>query len=202
MTALAYRALALVVLMLVSTVAHGADGRGMFSVKSVGTVNCQRYLDARKEQGKEYLLFAGYVSGHITAYNQLSPETFDILPWQSVETILGMLASFCDKNPDRNFAVAVIELIKILRPNRLKSTSELVEVRTQHGSIQIYRETLRRVQTQLVKLGHYQGSVDGEFGPKTRRGLEQFQTAKGLKKTGLPDQQTLFSLLVIERPTE
>jgi hypothetical protein len=189
-------------LMMMSAAAHADDSRGMFSVKSVGTVSCRRYLDARREKGEEYLLFAGYLGGYMTAYNQLSPETFDILPWQTVDTLLGLLTNYCSKQPDRNFAVAVNELIKLLTPNRLEAASELVEARTQQGSVKIYRETMRRVQVKLADLGHYSGNADGLFGSKTRGGLEKFQEAKGLKKTGLPDQPTLLNLLLVERAIE
>ena len=204
MTALTRRApaLAVLLLMMMSGAAQGDDSRGMFSVKSVGTVSCGRYLDARKQKGEEYLLFAGYLGGYMTAYNQWSSETFDILPWQTVDTLLGLLANYCSKQPDRNYAVAVNELIKMLAPYRLAVASELLEARTQQGSIKIYRETLRRVQARLAELGHYTGNVDGLFGTQTQGGLEKFQQAKGLKKTGLPDQPTLFNLLLVARSKE
>lgn len=197
MTTLTQRAIALMVLMMMAAVAHGDDSRGMFSVKGVGTVDCAHYLNARKDQGEEYLLFAGYLGGYMTAYNQLSSETFDILPWQTVETLLGLLANYCSKQPNRNYAVAVSELVKMLTANRLEVASEVMEARTKQGSVKIYRETLRRVQVKLTDLGHYKGSPDGLFGPETLRGIEKFQKTKELKITGLPDQPTLFNLLLV-----
>ncbi len=183
-----------------SVPAGAADGQGMFSVKSVGTANCQRYLDARAKGDREFLLFAGYLGGYMTAYNQLTPGTFDVLPWQTVETLLGLMASYCKKHPDANFAVATTLLIKVLAPDKLETASESVDARADQTSVTIYRETLRRAQEQLGKLGHYKGPADGQFNAATRRALEKFQTEKKIAKTGLPDQATLFYLL-LTKPT-
>ena len=62
-------------------------------------------------------------------------------------------------------------------------------------TIRIYRETLRRVQVLIEKGGHYQGEIDGLFGPNTQRALESYQKQVGLTVSGLPDQATLFKLL-------
>jgi murein L,D-transpeptidase YcbB/YkuD len=184
------------------TTAGAADGRGMFAVKGIGTVNCQRYLDARAKGDREYVLFAGYLTGYITAYNQLAPATFDVVSWQSVDTLLGMMASYCNKNPQDNLAVATTRLITALTPDKLEAASETVEARAEQGSTKLYRETLQRVQQRLAQLGHYSGPADGQFTPATQRALEKFQSEKGIKKTGLPDQATLFELLLTRSATK
>jgi hypothetical protein len=199
MTLLRHCALSLVILLVMSATVNGEDSRGMFSVKGVGTANCAHYLDARREKGKEFLLYAGYLGGYVTAYNKLSSETFDILPWQNIDTLLGLLANYCTQQPDHNYAVAVSELIQMLTPSRLEVASKITEARTPQGSVRIYHETLRRIQAKLAVLGHYNGSADGLFGPNTRRGIEIYQEIKGLKKTGLPDQPTLFTLFFTEQ---
>jgi len=178
--------------------APAADPRGLFSVKGVGTADCQRYLNARKEGGREYFVFAGYLGGYLTAHNQLSEATFDIVPWQTIDTIAGMMSSFCAKNPTANFAVAVTRLVKFLEPERLAVGSETVEAKVGTSGVTIYRETLRRAQMKLAEAGHYRGTPDGQFTPVTRAALEKFQSAKGLPKTGLPDQVTLLRLLLTQ----
>ena len=189
-------ALLLALLLSLAGPARAADTRGLFSVKGVGTADCQRYLNARKEGGREYFVFAGYLGGYLTAYNQITEGTFDIVPWQTLDTIAGMLSSFCTKNPTANFVVAVTRLVKFLEPERLAVGSETVEAKVGSSAVTIYRETLRRAQLKLAESGHYHGTPDGQFTPITQAALEKFQSDKGLPKTGLPDQVTLLRLLL------
>jgi peptidoglycan hydrolase-like protein with peptidoglycan-binding domain len=55
-------------------------------------------------------------------------------------------------------------------------------------------EVVKQVQTKLNEQGHDVGAVDGVIGPKTQKGLKEFQTSKGIKATGQLDQQTLSAL--------
>jgi peptidoglycan hydrolase-like protein with peptidoglycan-binding domain len=50
------------------------------------------------------------------------------------------------------------------------------------------------VQTKLNEQGHNVGAVDGIMGPKTQKGLKDFQSAKGMDASGQLDQQTLSAL--------
>lgn len=195
MRRLALVALATAGLMLPSA-SRAADERGAFAVKSMGTATCRHYLDARAKGDREYVLFAGYLGGYVTAYNQLTPGTFDILPWQSVDTLLRMMASYCQKNPSTVLAVAVTSLVRVLEADKLTSPSSMVEAGTGKKRTQIYREALVRAQEKLAELGFYKRNPNGEFDAATRRALEQYQERKGIPKTGLPDQHTLFQLFL------
>lgn len=55
-------------------------------------------------------------------------------------------------------------------------------------------EMVKQVQTKLNEAGHDVGSVDGIVGPKTQKGLKDFQTSKGLNASGQIDQETLAAL--------
>lgn len=55
---------------------------------------------------------------------------------------------------------------------------------------------LIRVQTRLSNLGYYTGSVDGAFGPATRRAVQIFQNENGLPVSGRLDSQTLRCLKI------
>jgi Putative peptidoglycan binding domain len=54
--------------------------------------------------------------------------------------------------------------------------------------------TVQAVQTQLARLGYYDGSVDGVFGPSTRDAVAKFQIANQLNVTGSLSPDTLQSL--------
>ena len=55
------------------------------------------------------------------------------------------------------------------------------------------------VQRQLSKKGYYKGSIDGQFGPKSRSALSQFQADHHLRETGRIDEATLDALGFTDR---
>jgi hypothetical protein len=54
--------------------------------------------------------------------------------------------------------------------------------------------TVQSVQTQLLQLGYYNGSIDGVFGPATRDAVARYQIARQLSVTGSLSPDTLQSL--------
>ncbi|MFL6598727.1 MAG: peptidoglycan-binding protein [Chthoniobacterales bacterium] len=59
--------------------------------------------------------------------------------------------------------------------------------------------TVAAVQTQLFKLGYYNGSIDGVFGPTTRDAVAKYQIANHLNVTGSLSPDTIQSLGVIQQ---
>jgi hypothetical protein len=59
--------------------------------------------------------------------------------------------------------------------------------------------TVQAVQTRLLNLGYYNGSIDGVFGPSTRDAVADFQTANQLNVTGSLSLDTL-QLLGLPQP--
>jgi peptidoglycan hydrolase-like protein with peptidoglycan-binding domain len=56
------------------------------------------------------------------------------------------------------------------------------------------KELVRQAQEKLSEAGHDVGSADGILGPKTQKGLKEFQESKGLQPSGQLDQKTLAEL--------
>ncbi len=50
------------------------------------------------------------------------------------------------------------------------------------------------IQTALKKAGFYTGAIDGKVGPKTKKAIEEFQKAKGLKVDGKVGPKTWAEL--------
>ncbi len=176
--------------------AQGADKDGRFAIKGAGTASCERYLEERSRRSEPYYLIAGWLNGYLTAANQYSDETYDLAAWQNSKLLNALLETHCKANPKQKIHVAVRAMVERLRTERLREMSMLVEARAGKERIRLYQETLRRIQTKLANLGFYTGKADGRFGPGTRKALEAFQAAHNLKITGLPDQTTIYSLLV------
>jgi lysozyme family protein len=61
---------------------------------------------------------------------------------------------------------------------------------------------VRTLQERLQALGHYQGAVDGDFGPLTRGAVAAFQQARGLPADGIAGPATLgvLNILLPEAP--
>lgn len=53
---------------------------------------------------------------------------------------------------------------------------------------------IKSIQTELIRLGFYNGAPDGLMGPKTRAAIEDFQRFRHLPATGTPSQALLDQL--------
>ena len=58
------------------------------------------------------------------------------------------------------------------------------------------RLTRQLIEGRLDQLGLDPGTVNGQFGNKTRRAIRQFQRSRGLEPTGYISQAALVQLLV------
>ena len=60
--------------------------------------------------------------------------------------------------------------------------------------VKLTAEDYKAIQTLLNAGGYEAGTPDGKWGPGSTRAMKAFQEAKGLKATGVPDQETLGAL--------
>jgi hypothetical protein len=65
---------------------------------------------------------------------------------------------------------------------------------SQVREIPLSKQTMREIQASLQKNGFPKLVQDGEWGPRTRRAIEQFQHERGLHATGKLDPETLAAL--------
>lgn len=187
--------LALVAACTMVTAAHAATADGKYVVKGAGNGSCARFHSEREKKSLVYALFAGWIEGYLSSYNEHTAKTFDIAPWQNVDLLAALLDNFCKEHPDISFKNAVDSLINALAPNRLQTASERVEADAGKNKMMLFEAVLVEVQKALAKQGYYKGKVDGQFGDGTRTAIEAYQKAEGLQVTGLPDQLTLYRLL-------
>ncbi len=57
-----------------------------------------------------------------------------------------------------------------------------------------YKPTGLEIQTALKNAGYYTGAVDGKVGPKSKKAIEEFQKANGLKADGKVGPKTWEAL--------
>ncbi len=178
----------------VSDPVRAADEEENFAIKGAGLARCSDYIEARQKNTPAFYQFGGWINGYLTALNQLTPETYDLAPWQSSDLLAGVILRNCRENPQQRFITTVAAMVSSLNAQRLLTKSPLVEAHAGETRIRIYRELLRRTQEKLAESGLYQGEPTGVFDQKTEDGLRAYQKSARLSETGLPDQATLLAM--------
>jgi murein L,D-transpeptidase YcbB/YkuD len=64
-----------------------------------------------------------------------------------------------------------------------------------------YKPTAQEIQTALKKANFYAGEVDGKIGPQTKKAVEDFQRANGLKVDGKVGPKTWAKLSAYLNPS-
>ncbi len=178
-----------------ASAASAADDDGNFAVKGAGLETCQSYLQAREQQGNAVVLVRSWLNGFVTAYNYRTEKTYDIAPMHGIDRLEAMLARVCGEDPEQPLVQAAVAVSQGLQPARATAKSERVELSHDGAQVSVPRNLLVRGQQRLKALGHYDGPIDGQYGPGTRGALTAYQEANGLDTTGLPDRATLVRLL-------
>lgn len=175
-------------------VAVAASPEGTYAAKGAGPQNCELFVAEREKQSQAYFRFLGWVEGYVSLFNKLTPDTTDVLSWQTTELIDLLLNNFCKANPQTRFNVAVDTLVGALYPTRLRAASEVIDIEGSDPPLQLYKDVVRRVQQTLTERGFYKGAIDGAYGPGTATAMKAFQASIKIKETGLPDQISLLRL--------
>lgn len=178
-------------------IAGAATEDGAFRVRGAGIATCGQYVEAAEARGAEFVSFAGWVDGYLSAMNRTEEGYYDLVPWQGTELLLASLARYCEQRPDQAFHIAVINLAQSLLPGAIRQQPEIVgiEATDSETSVALYDVVIRRLQAALRIRGFYEGELSGEYTDATRKAVSAFQSSVGLPATGMPDQKTLASLL-------
>jgi hypothetical protein len=187
--------MALAIMLLVAGPLTAADAEKRFAVKGVGAAKCSAFIKSFDSRATEDIaLFAGWISGFISALNEGIDNTFDLAPWQSPEVLVLLMRDLCGKKPEEPYYRAAAGLVSILGRDRLQTLSEPVEIKVKDNRTILPKDIVKRVQERLKALDLYKGTIDGAFGPGMQKALEAFQKQQKIAETGIPDQQTLLRL--------
>lgn len=189
-------AFALAALSLAPQSGEARDENGQFAVDGVGNRSCAQFLEALEapEPRTLAIAFAGWADGFISATNALSPNTFDLTPWQSVEVIIAQMKTYCTANPDEIFVNGFGKLVASLNPARLTEQSEIVQVTWQGKAVFVYRSVLEWVRARLLEEGFSPSPDAGIYGGSFVTAIVEYQKANNLPVTGLPDMPTMIAL--------
>ena len=171
-----------------------ADSKGRYAISGAGTLTCERFREAQSTDVEDYRHFGSWMSGYFTAFNEISDDTFAIIPWQSADLIALIVHDYCGKNPESRFAHAIGSIAKTLYDQRLRESSTSLAFDDSGAERTIYKEVLLRAQSRLASAGFYSITPNGRLDDLTRAALEAYQSANELEVTGLPNQDTLWHL--------
>jgi len=172
-----------------------ADKENNFAVKGLAAAPCASFTEERQKLSPAYGEAMAWVTGYISAYNQLKPDTYDIIPWQSAEMLSSIIAEHCKNNPGELLFHATMRLINGIEQDRLRISSDIIAIQVGDKRINIYKDMVFRIQSALKDKGHLKvkwGS--GDYDNSTMSAMKAFQAENNLEPTGLPDQQTMFLL--------
>lgn len=177
--------------------ASAADSEGKFAAKGAGRKSCGDFTTSAQQKDSEFLLYAGWLEGYLSAYNQFQKSNYDIAPWQTTELFLVLLQRHCKDNSNIKFLDATNAMIKAFYPIRLDSEGTVVKIQVGDATSYYYEEILLRAKTRLKKLGFYQNQISGDkFTDLDVKAFSEYQQKFNLKVTGLPDQNTLTTLFL------
>jgi hypothetical protein len=107
---------------LLANEAAATDASGRYFIMGPGKSACAEFVGA-KAKGTDHL-YASWVTGYLTAINQQSADTYSVTGNVTGDQIMKGLEDYCQKNPDRLFAVAAEALAQALAPQRLRSAPQ------------------------------------------------------------------------------
>jgi hypothetical protein len=104
-----------------SSHALAADEKGLY--QTMHFISCEDYVVHRKEPLNTGMNAVDmiYVSGWLSGYNYLTPNTYNIVPDQNIHSVMIWLDGYCKKYPKKNIESGLLKLTDDLYPKRIKS---------------------------------------------------------------------------------
>lgn len=102
----------------VSTVGMARDVNDNYAVFGIGSDSCEEYLDARYRGGADELIYVEWIAGHLSAYNLLLDNTYNILGRTSPFDFMAQLDAWCRQHRDAAFTVAIARQMEDLFAER------------------------------------------------------------------------------------
>lgn len=90
--------------------ATGADAQGNYAIWGAGGRSCNQFARAAGDTA-QMASFRDYMMGYLTAVNTLSPDTYDAVGGESLETAIGWLGEYCDEHRMDSFERALGQLV-------------------------------------------------------------------------------------------
>lgn len=174
---------------------RAADKNKNFAAKGLAALPCATFVEERIKLSKTYEEAMAWLTGFISASNYLTPDTYDVAPWQSADLLSSLLAAHCVNNPEESFFHATDKLLNSISKDRLRTISEIKTFTVGDHRLNMYKDIVFRIQSALKEKGHLKVRwPTGDYDEFTIVAMKAFQAENKLGITGVPDQQSLFLL--------
>ena len=139
---------------LASATAFPKDSEGNIAIKGVGTLPCSSFIESAAKDSPELQQYAGYLAGYVSAYNELNAGTFDLLPWQRLDTLMLLVLQRCQQVPQSKVAGVVSQMAQYFAKDKLNEIQEKVEIKGPLQSIFLYPSVKQQVINSLKEKGY------------------------------------------------
>ena len=130
------------------------DSNGSFAIKGIGTFPCTAFIGAAAKDTPELQQYAGYLAGYVSAFNEIQGDTFDLLPWQQLDTVMLLVLQRCQQTPEASVAGVVSQVAQYFAKDRLKTAQQKVEVKGPDTSISLFPSVVEQITVALQKQGY------------------------------------------------
>lgn len=167
--------------------ATAADTEGLFAVKGVGALNCAAYVRAAESGSNELAQYSGYLAGYVSAYNEHLADTFDLLPWQSMETLMLVMLRRCRDVPATSFGTAVTGMARFFDDHKLERLERRVRIGAGENAFEVHESVAADLRAALERHGY---PVDDLYAS-----LQQYRRDRKLPPSADDIQTALLSVL-------
>ena len=130
------------------------DSNGSFAIKGIGTFPCTSFIQAASKDAPELQQYAGYLAGYVSAYNEIHSDTFDLLPWQQLDTVMLLVLQRCQQTPDASVAGVVSQIAQYFAKDSLNQAQQKVEIKGPNGSVQLFPSVVSQITDALKAQGY------------------------------------------------
>lgn len=97
---------------------YAKDLKDEYAVFGAGGKTCKSFNLALELGGKPYQDYEAWLLGYLSAYNQYTPHTYNILGARRLDQIIAWLNQYCTDNPNQFFVTASAILLKNMYETR------------------------------------------------------------------------------------
>jgi hypothetical protein len=184
----------------VPQLAWASDAKGSYSIRGVGSQECQTLIQELEKDKSGSLAVASWMLGYMTAVNRYEPTTFDISPVTDVRALTNIAVALCQKNPKARLEAVLSDMLRAMARARVRADSPLVEMKSGEITAAVRQEVLVSIQQRLNQRGLLKAKADGTYGPLTEIALKEYQKAEKLPVTGVADAPTILRMMVEQAP--